>query len=243
MAGRLAATDADRRRLNEQLLSLQEEERGELARDLHDEMSPFLFAVNVDAATASRLLSEGRAAEAGEHLQSIVDAVAQIQRHVRRMLARLRPVGLADLGLRAAVENLVSFWRRRCPQIRYSVAIAAECDDLPEMIATTICRIVQEALSNAVRHAEAAVVTIAIEHYRHAQQGLEGIRVAVADDGRGMGEAGIGYGLTGLGERIAALGGRLSFSSPPGEGFAVVAVLPYQQHSDTVSAHGQRVEP
>ncbi|MGH7063650.1 MAG: histidine kinase, partial [Stellaceae bacterium] len=118
MVARLAEADADNRRLNEQLLTLQEQERGELARDLHDEVSPFLFAVNTDAASASRLLAEARNAEADEHIQSIADAVSHIQQQVRRMLGRLRPVGLDDLGLAAAIENLVAFWRRRRPQIR-----------------------------------------------------------------------------------------------------------------------------
>ena len=227
MAARLAQTDEDRRRLNEQLLSLQEQERSDLARDLHDEVSPFLFAVNADAATASRLLTEGRTAEAEEHVRLIIDAVSRIQGHVRRMLGRLRPVGLADLGMAAAIENLAAFWQRRQPQIRYNLSIAPECNNLPEVIATTICRIVQEALSNAVRHAAARVVTIMVERHRDAVAGTESIIVQVADDGRGMGEEiRIGYGLTGLQERIAALGGRLTFTNRPDGGFAVGAVLP-----------------
>jgi two-component system, NarL family, sensor histidine kinase UhpB len=241
MAARLAETDADRRRLNEQLLTLQEQERGELARDLHDEVSPFLFAVNADAATASRLLTKGRTAEAAEHVRSIIDAVTHIQRQVRHMLGRLRPVGLADLGLAAAVENLAAFWRRRQPQIRYNVSIGSECNDLPELIATTICRIIQEALSNAVRHAEARVVTISVERRRDAVEGGECIIVQVADDGRGMGrEASIGYGLTGLGERIAALGGRLRFTNRPDGGFAVAAVLPHLQQSTALFSSEER---
>jgi two-component system sensor histidine kinase UhpB len=237
MVARLAEADADNRRLNEQLLTLQEQERGDLARDLHDEVSPFLFAVNTDAASASRLLAEGRNAEAGEHIRSIADAVGHIQQQVRRMLGRLRPVGLDDLGLAAAIENLVAFWRRRRPQIRYRVQVAAECEGLSDIIGTTICRVVQEALANAVRHAEAKTVAIAVEPGRDAFDGRGEISVRIADDGRGMGEeTKIGYGLTGLGERITALGGRLTFSNRPDRGFAVLAVLPRRQQSETVAA-------
>ena len=85
MAARLADADAENRRLNEQLLTLQEQERSDLARDLHDEVSPFLFAINVDAATASRLMRGGRATEARGHVQSIADAVRHMQRQVRSM--------------------------------------------------------------------------------------------------------------------------------------------------------------
>jgi len=244
MAARLAETDDDRRRLHEQLLTLQEEERGDLARDLHDEVSPFLFAVNADAATASRLLGEGRAADAQEHVQSIIDAIAHIQRQVRRMLARLRPVGLADLGLAAAIDNLVAFWRRRYPRIGYHVSISAECEGLAEIIGTTICRVVQEALSNAVRHADPQIVTIIVERCGDSSEDVEDINVLVADDGRGLGEkARIGYGLMGLGERIAALGGRLTFSNRPGEGFVVNAMLPYPRRSRVLSALPQRAAP
>ncbi|HEY1257986.1 MAG TPA: histidine kinase [Stellaceae bacterium] len=239
MVARLAAADADNRRLNEQLLTLQEQERGDLARDLHDEVSPFLFAVGTDAASAARLLADGRNAEADEHIRSIADAVSHIQRQVRRMLGRLRPVGLDDLGLAAAIENLVAFWRRRRPQIRYEVVVAAECEGLSDMIGTTICRVVQEALANAVRHAEAEVVAITVEPRRDVTDGRDEISVRIADDGRGMGEeARMGYGLTGLGERIAALGGRLTFSNRPDRGFAVLAALPHRQQPETVALRG-----
>lgn len=239
MTARLAETDADNRRLNEELLTLQEQERSDLARDLHDEVSPFLFAVNLDAAAAARLLAEGCTRETGEHVQSIIEAVRRVQQQVRHMLGRLRPFGLADLGLEAAIENLVAFWRRRRPDICYRISVSDECEGLPNIIGTTICRIVQEALSNAVRHAEAKRVTVSIEPCCDPGHGSEAIRAVVADDGHGMSEHNRkGYGLTGLSERIAALGGCVSFSNRPGNGLAVVAVLPLRQQLAPASLSG-----
>jgi two-component system, NarL family, sensor histidine kinase UhpB len=227
MAERLAAADAENRRLNEQLLTLQDRERSELARDLHDEVSPFLFAINIDAAAASQRLEEGRAAEAGGHIQSIAEAVRHMQRQVRQMLGRLRPIGLAEFGLREAIENLVAFWRRRRPDLRYQVEICADCEDLGELVGTTVCRVVQEALSNAVRHAEAALVTISIDRRHDALEDHDEIRVVVADDGRGIREPNrLGYGLVGVRERVSAVGGRLTFSNRSGKGFQVTATLP-----------------
>jgi two-component system sensor histidine kinase UhpB len=224
MAARLAASDDDNRRLNEQLLSLQEQERSDLARDLHDEVGPFLFAIGVDAAAASRLVAEDRAGEAQERIRSIAEAVRHTQRQVRRMLGRLRPIGLADLGLPEAIENIVGFWRRRHPQIEFRVAVAAACADLMELAGPTICRIVQEALSNAVRHAEPRLIAIRID--REPAAGGD-VRVEVADDGRGMAPAApMGYGLIGLRERVRAMGGRLSVVSRPGTGVTVRAALP-----------------
>jgi two-component system, NarL family, sensor histidine kinase UhpB len=230
LTARLAETDADNRHLHEQLLTLQEQERSELARDLHDEVSPFLFAVSIDAAAAARLLAEDRTRETEEHLQSIIDTVRHVQQQVRQMLGRLRPIGLTDLGLAAAIENLVAFWRRRRPEIRYEVSVSRNCEGLSEMIGTTICRIVQEALSNAVRHAEAKLITVTVEPCHDPAESSEAIKATVADNGRGMTEQSrMGYGLTGLSERIAALRGRLSFSNRPGAGFAVIATLPLRQ--------------
>jgi two-component system, NarL family, sensor histidine kinase UhpB len=230
MTARLAAADAENRRLHEQLLSLQEEERSDLARDLHDEVSPFLFAINMDAATASRRLDEGRASEARDHVQSIADAVRHMQRQVRSMLGRLRPIGLAEFGLREAIENMIAFWRRRRPEICYDAAVAAECDELGGLMAATICRIVQECLSNAVRHADATKITVSV-----ARDG-EAVRVEVSDNGRGMPEWGKpGYGLVGIGERVRAMGGRVIVANRAKQGVVVTAVIPAAFGQDVVS--------
>jgi two-component system, NarL family, sensor histidine kinase UhpB len=101
MASELAEMDEEKRRLNEQLLTLQEEERSEIARDLHDEISPFLFAVNVDLATISRLANQGQSAEIAGEIRSTLEAVSHMQRQIRTMLGRLRPGVLADFGLAA----------------------------------------------------------------------------------------------------------------------------------------------
>jgi two-component system sensor histidine kinase UhpB len=244
MAGRLTEADAENRRLNEQLLQFQEEERSDLARDLHDEVSPFLFAINVDAATMARLLDEDRRAEARNQVHSITDAVRHMQRQVRHMLARLRPIGLAEFGLSEAIENIVAFWRRRLPEIRYEVTISRECEDLAELAATTICRIVQEALSNAVRHAVPNLITVSIDCEHGAQPGCDEVRIEVADDGRGMrGTDKLGYGLTGISERVRAIGGRLTLSNRAGGGFSVIAALPYQRRGEALRSRLQAAEP
>ena len=137
------------------------------------------------------------------------------------MLGRLRPIGLSEFGLKEAIENLVAFWRRRRPEICYEVMISPQCEDLGDLLATTICRVVQEALSNAVRHAGPSRVTVSIERDR------DEIRVAITDDGPGMQEQSkLSYGLVGIKERVSAIGGRLTFSTKLGEGFAVIAALP-----------------
>lgn len=226
MAGRLAAMASENRRLNEQLLTLQEEERGDIARDLHDEIGPFLFAINVDAANISRHVDEGRLAPIRDLVESIVDAVSHMQKQVRSMLGQLRPIGLAEFGLAEAIENLIDFWRHRYPDIAYELAIAPDAQSFGELLDPTIYRVVQEALSNAVRHGHPGAITVSIE-IRAAADGAGAVVVSVADDGQGMAETpGMGYGLLGMGERVKAMGGSLAVVSRPGRGLTVTATIP-----------------
>jgi two-component system, NarL family, sensor histidine kinase UhpB len=142
---------------------------------------------------------------------------------VRGMLGRLRPIGLAEFGLAEAVGRLVEFWRRRYSEIEYRTSVASSCEGLGERIETTVYRIVQECLSNAVRHGRPRSITVSVD--RDLRSGY--IVVAVTDDGSGVGDApALGYGLIGMEERVKALGGSLDFSNPAGGGFAVSAALP-----------------
>jgi two-component system sensor histidine kinase UhpB len=235
MAGRLAKADADNRRLNEQLLTVQEQERGDIARDLHDEVGPYLFAINIDAAAGARLIGDRRAGEAVEHLRLIAEAVGYMQHEIRGIVRRLHPVGLAEFGLHDAIGDLIRFWSRRHPDIAFEVAIAPECTRLGEAVETTLYRIVQECLSNAVRHGPPAQIDIVI---RRAQT-ADGARVTVeiADDGPGMpDEPAPGFGLRGMAERVRALGGELSLRNRPTGGLAVTTVLPCRSEAAWAAA-------
>ena len=227
MATRLAATDADNRRLHEQLLTLQEEERNDIARDLHDEVGPFLFALNIDIANLRRLLDDGRSGELDAPLRSIAEAARHLQRQVRGLLGRLRPIALAEVGLAEAVAGLVEFWCRRYPEIEFRAAVAPGCETLGDPFDTVVYRIVQEGLSNAVRHSRPRLIEVSVD--RDPRSGE--VFVAIADDGLGVAAAPApGYGLIGMEERVRALGGRLSLANRGGGGFAVRAVLPASPH-------------
>lgn len=224
MAARLAGMAAENRILAEQLLSLQEQERSELARDLHDEIGPFLFAINIDAAAIARQAEVNRLPAIASPAAAIAEAVGYLQRQVKSMLGRLRPIGLAEFGLGAAIANLIEFWRRRHPEVEYRLAIAPEAEGRGELIDTTIYRLVQECLSNALRHGRPSVIAIAIAVARGERAALT---VTVRDDGGGMSaRPGAGYGLLGMGERVKALGGGFTVASDPGAGLAATATLP-----------------
>lgn len=229
MSGDLGMMAEQNRRLTGELLTLQEQERSVIARDLHDEVGPFLFGINVDAANITRAVEAGRTGEIATHLRSIGDAVGHMQRQVRDMLGRLRPIGLEEFGLAAAIDTLVEFWRRRNPEIDYGVAIADDIEGFGETVDLVIYRLVQEGLSNAMRHGRPTRVGVAID--RRAD---DAVMVRVEDDGGGIGDdAALGYGLLGMTERVKAVGGRLSIDSQKGRGLTVTATLPAPRVRDT----------
>jgi two-component system sensor histidine kinase UhpB len=228
----LAGAETRNRRLHEQLLTLQEDERAAFARDLHDEIGPFLFAVNVDATAIARLADEQRMAEIPPHVTLIHEAVYHMQGQVKATLGRLRPVGLSEFGLRQAVERLVDFWRHRHPGTAFEVDVAIDrsCSGFGELVDATLYRVVQEGLSNAVRHSQASRIAISIA----PDDAAGDIVASVIDDGRGMATTSggaLGFGLLGMRERVKALGGSLTVTAPSSNGdgpcgVAVVARLP-----------------
>jgi two-component system sensor histidine kinase UhpB len=223
MAQQLGGAEAQNRQLQEQLLTLQEEERADLARDLHDEIGPFLFTAGIDAACIPALLQAGRVPEAEERADAIHESVAHIQTHIRSILGRLRPLSFGAVGLADAIGNLVAFWRDRHPNIDFTLDVAVEDDLLTESARATVCRIVQESLCNAVRHGAPGRIEISVT--REAAD----VVVSVADDGAGPGAAGVipGFGLVGMQERVHAQAGTLAIAARSGgRGLAVTARLP-----------------
>jgi two-component system sensor histidine kinase UhpB len=223
MAADLEAMRRRTRGLEEQILKLQDEERAELARDLHDEIGPHLFAVNIDAAMLGQSLAAGRPAEAARQVKAIQAAVGHMQRQVRDILSRLRPAQLVELGLGAAIGELVQFWRSRRPDIVFAVDLAVDDAALPDAVQEVVYRIVQEALSNAVRHGQPRRIDVSV---RLGEAG--DVIVQVIDDGLGRqgarGEP--GFGLVGMRERVEALGGALSIRPGAVGGWAIIAQAP-----------------
>jgi two-component system sensor histidine kinase UhpB len=223
MAERLDAVQLRNLRLNEQLLTLQEEERMDLARDLHDDVGPFLFAVNLDAAAIERDVASGRTAEVPGRSRAIREAVEHMQRHVRAMLHRLRPPSPVEAGLAAALGNLVAFWRARQAEIDFALDLSVDEERLDDPTMAAIYRLVQEGLSNAVRHGHPHRIEIVVGAVRSGE-----VVVRVADNGTGLTAWNVpGLGVTGMRERVEGLGGTLHVGGrEDGKGFVVTARLP-----------------
>ena len=223
MAAQLSRAEQHAQSLNEQLTTVQEEERFEIARDLHDEFGPFLFAVDVDAQTIPPLLARDEESEVISRAHAIRQSVGHMQTHLRSILSRLRPAMLLDLGLAHAADQLVAFWQARRPAIVFEVDVAAET--FGTRLDDVAFRILQEGTSNAVRHGNPSRIALSA--------GLSDagfLVVSVSDDGTGLESTTLrGFGLAGMRERVALVGGALSVTSNTGrKGVILRAELPFQ---------------
>lgn len=234
--GQLAAALADNRRLAQQYVELQEAERKALARELHDELGQYLNVIKLDAV---RIRDEQQASPEAVRRQAgaIVENCNHTHAALATLMRELRPAGLDELGLAAAVEHCVQTWRTRLPNVSLALSISGDFTALPESIAVTLYRLVQEALTNVAKHAVARRVAISMDRAReHAMDG-ERVKVTIADDGVGT-AAEIptrGLGLIGMRERVMALKGKLAFTSSPGQGFELCARIPVPSNLDPES--------
>ena len=221
MAGKLFDAERKNQQLAEQLSTVQDEERAEIARDLHDEVGPFLFAVDVDAQTIPSLLARNANEDVAVRAKAIRQSVAHMQTHVRSVLTRLRPGMLLDLGLSHAADQLAVFWQARYPAITFEVDCSE--DSFGAKLDEAAFRILQEGTSNAVRHGHPTKISLSA--HRDSSGTLV---VCVVDDGSGLSDTERkGFGLAGMRDRIALLGGTLTISSGvDGKGVSVRAEIP-----------------
>jgi two-component system sensor histidine kinase UhpB len=223
LAAALDVLTRDNHRLIDRLMSVQDAERRELAHELHDEIGPSLFGIRADAACIQRHCRAAGGTAAIAERAAAIDALADgLQRATYRMLDRLRPLLLTELGLADAVQALVEGWRGRLPDIDWRVEIDPGLGEIDAERALTLYRFMQESLTNAARHAGARRVRLVL-----ARQAGGQVQAALADDGAGLPPGfRYGFGLLGMNERARRLGGRLAVQPAPGGGTLVELALP-----------------
>jgi PAS domain S-box-containing protein len=220
---RLSKSRERLRNLTRRLQSLLEEERTRISREIHDELGQALTAMKMDLSLIrKRLLSDGLAEPAAK-IQEIELAATRIIRTVRKIATDLRPGILDELGVVAAIKWMVKNFQNRTG-IRCKVAVQGVDKISDPTRATAIFRIVQEALTNVMRHAAASQVNVSLERKDDT------LIVEVRDNGVGIQEGRIfdskSLGLTGIRERVLLLGGEAAISGKPGEGTVVRVTLP-----------------
>jgi len=184
----LAAALADNRRLAQQYVELQETERKSLARELHDELGQYLNVIKLDAVG---IRDDGHASPAATHRRAstIVEICDHIHGTLATLIRELRPTGLDELGLAAALEHCVETWRARLPDVSLGLEIAGDLSALPESVTVTVYRLVQEALTNVAKHAAASRVNVRLERAAGREAEGDTILAAVSDDGVGTSPA------------------------------------------------------
>lgn len=233
LADRLARTIHSQQRLAHRLLSVREEERQHLARELHDEFGQYLASLNAEAAFARELADEGVPA-LRPCADSIVRTIEHMMETLQQILHRLRPIGLEEFGLLPSLRQLIVGWNQRSRETRFTLVADDVLDDLPDNINVSLYRIIQESLTNAVRHGQPGRVEVSL---RRAPAGLI---LEIRDDGQGVrsgpdaGKPG-GFGRLGMEERVLALGGTLHIAPAPGRGTLVSVHLPVPASEDTTT--------
>lgn len=225
LAERLETTTRDRAELARKLIDARERERGALARELHDDVAQRLTALTLLARSIVDGVgpgSEGVSADAAK----LAEMTAQTMRSLRQTLIFLRPPEIDDLGLHASLRELIAGSGRQAGgTIRFTFRADGPIDTLPGEAAAHIYRIVQEGLTNALRHAEARNVGVTLKVVDAGP--LVEIELTIADDGQGAPEAAMlrpraGLGLIGIRERVYALGGEMRTETGSANGFRLL---------------------
>lgn len=220
------------RRLTQLIQSRLEEERRNIARELHDELGQCVTAIkSIGTAIAKR--QDGTTEETRKNAGTIVSVASHIYDVVHSIIRQLRPSALDHLGLSEALREAVAAFQSRHAEVVAELNLAPDIDGSGESINITVYRIVQECLTNVIRHSRASRVTIAISRDTGTAMG-DVLRVRVQDNGKGLegadASAGKRFGLMGMRERVQAFGGSLDISSGgPGQGVIVEAMIPVKQ--------------
>jgi len=221
---RVFTEEAERRMraLSQQIVATQEAERRSLSRELHDHVGQMLTGLRMALGRIERSSPDGsgRAAAIGD-ARLVVDSLTHV---VRDLASGLRPSMLDDLGLQPALEWLVRDISRKCG-LQVVLSVTGAIDDLPDAHRTCVYRVVQEALTNVVRHATAARADVVLAR----QQTL--LTVTITDDGCGfmVTQRVEGLGLRGIEERVKELAGSVRVTSTPGTGTTMTVHLPVPQ--------------
>jgi signal transduction histidine kinase len=211
--------EQEMRRLSQQLVAAQEEERKKLTRELHDHVGQMLTALRMELGRADRARGapDGQLAHAIAEARRLLDTILG---SVRDLVMGLRPSMLDDFGLQPALEWLVRDFRRRF-SIPVELALVGDVNTLPDQYRTCVYRVVQEALTNCARHAQATRVEIDVRHERNT------LELIVSDDGVGIDHRRErGMGLLGIEERIRELHGTFHVAGRQPNGTELRVTLP-----------------
>ena len=207
LARKLKRLAQDNRSMLRKIVSLEDDERRVLANELHDELGPLLFAIRANAIA----LSES-AVDPEVPASRLLEAAEAVQHASRRILEGLSPLYLEELGLGKSIQTLLQNAHAALPSVTASSQLDARLDSLDHVLSQTIYRVVQEAVTNVIKHAQASALNVLATMSDHA------VTIEISDDGIGFAEnVRLGRGLTGMSDRSRALDGKLDLLREQGK--------------------------
>lgn len=234
LAGALADSRHAQHQLAQLLITVQEEERQSLARELHDEMGQTLTAIGVTAAFIERNASQLDPVRVAECAADLRRDLRNGNIQLKNMLKQLRPHGLDATELTYVLRELVSSWQQRAATIDFQLSMPVQLPGLSEKVCLIAYRVTQEALTNVVRHSDARNCWINVDISD------EGLHLNIRDNGKGLPDSvppRMGSGLLGMTERLEMIGGRLSITGAAGQGLQVDASLPLEKTEKKETQH------
>ncbi|MBS9476373.1 histidine kinase [Ancylobacter sp. VKM B-3255] len=213
----------DNERLNERIITVQDDERRQIAADLHDELGPCLFGLRANLESVHRLSARAEpelAGRIGERTATMAEILDRVQHLNRRLLRKIRPMALGHVPLATVIAGLIADFERHSPGRRLRLSVEGLEERYADSVELTVYRCIQEAVTNALRHGDAEQINVRLRAVgdEAAPEG-RALVLSIEDDGIGMApDAAPGFGLIGMGERLSALGGhwRIGPASPRG---------------------------
>ena len=225
MAKVLLESKARNQLLTQRSLEIQEEERRHLAQELHDELGQTIAAIKAVAVAILNNQNPGK-----EHIESSVKTIVQYSDHIyqvaKNMMHRLRPSVLDEFGLIKALQNMIDDWNSLQDDMFCHFTFSDIPSDLSESLKISLFRIIQESLTNALKHSSASKVSISINKTNF--NGAKQINLKIQDDGVGLDKEQImpGLGLPGMKERVEMNGGKFELTSEVNYGMSIDIVIP-----------------
>lgn len=233
LAHSLQRFSSDRSNLLRQMVNLQDSDRSEIAKELHDELGPILFAIRAHATSISDGLPtmDNSSATAASRL---LEAVESFQEANRRILNRLQPYQLQEFGIMASIESILSGPGPKAAAIDIGKDIDPSIADAKGVTAETIFRVIQEGVTNTLRHSAATRLVVSAQQVTDGEETSRRrqVRVDVIDNGKGVPTNMVfGRGLRGMSERLRALEGTLTIFSTQ-HGTRLSCVIPWLTDND-----------
>ncbi|MFZ6746097.1 ATP-binding protein [Undibacterium sp. JH2W] len=220
--------NAEKRKLIQKVHHIVEDERKSIAIEIHDELNASLIAARLEAQRIQFLAAQMDAGAATMEIQERAKAITKLTLDLyangRNLVRRLRPEVLDMLGLQGAVEDMLRHYNTNVPGCQFHFDSEGDFSRLDSGLAISVYRIIQEALSNIMKHAQASQVEVALSMLEEQQS----LQIEVSDNGRGFDihHSSAGIGITGMRERVAAFNGEMELHSSSTEGTQVVIRFP-----------------